>query len=76
MTSSTTIRIDSRQRDLLRRLADQRHSTMIATLDAALEALRRQDFFEAMANAEQELKARPDDWAAYQAEARPWLDAT
>ncbi len=70
------MRVDQRQRALLRKLADDRDATMIDTLDAALEALRRQDFFAAMERAEIEMRADSDAWNAYQGDARPWLDAT
>jgi hypothetical protein len=60
---------------LLRRLAEQRNSSMIETLDAALEALRRQDFFAEMAKAEATLREDPEAWDAYEDEVRAWQEA-
>lgn len=46
---------------------------MADTLDDALEALRRIDFYEKMSTAEQELRADPARWAEYVAERDAWL---
>ncbi len=76
MTSvSTTIRVSHDQRDRLRQLARQRSATMTETLDAALESLRRDQFFRAMADAESALRAQPDGWDRYVAERDEWLNA-
>lgn len=48
---------------------------MADTLDAALEALRRDLFYRAMAEAESALRSRPDEWARFVAERDAWLDA-
>lgn len=72
---STTIRVSQAQRDRLRALAQQRSSTMTETLDAALEALRRDQFFGEMADAESALRADPDGWGRYVAERDAWLNA-
>ena len=48
---------------------------MADTLDAALESLRRQRFYEEMAEAESRLQADPAAWAAYSTERDSWLDA-
>ncbi|MCB0979265.1 MAG: hypothetical protein H6513_17175 [Acidimicrobiaceae bacterium] len=72
--STTTIRVSVEQRDRLRRLADDRSATMTDTLDAALEALRRERFYEEMASAEQRLRADPVAWAAYVRERDAWLN--
>jgi hypothetical protein len=47
---------------------------MSATLDAALEALRRVDFYAQMAAAERELQKDPVQWAAHVAERDEWLN--
>ncbi len=47
---------------------------MSVTLDDALESLRREQFYAAMAAAEQQLRDQPDEWAAYVAERNAWLD--
>ncbi len=76
MTSkSTTIRVSIDQRSRLRTLAEQRNASLAATLDAALEALRRDDFYRRMADAEDRLRSDPGAWASYQRERGEWLDA-
>ena len=56
------------------RLAEQRSSSMAETLDAALDALRRHQFYEGMADAEASLLADPQGWASYIAERDAWLN--
>ena len=70
---STTIRVSVEQRDRLRRLAESRRATLTDTLDDALEALRRSEFYASMASAEEELRADPAGWADYTAERDAWL---
>ena len=48
---------------------------MADTLDAALEALRRDQFFRRMAEAEAALRLDQAGWAGYIAERDAWLDA-
>ncbi len=48
---------------------------MSDTLDAALEALRRDEFYRSMADAEAALRADPVAHAEYLAERDAWLDA-
>ena len=48
---------------------------MAETLDAALESLRREQFFSEMASAEASLQANPQDWQPYAAERERWLNA-
>jgi len=73
--SSTTIRVSVEQRDRLRQLAEQRSSSMADTFDAALESLRRDQFYKEMADAEAKLRADPERLAAYQADRDAWLTA-
>jgi hypothetical protein len=47
---------------------------MAETLDAALESLRRQQFFEAMATAEAQLRSDPVAWEAYVRDRNVWLN--
>lgn len=47
---------------------------MTDTLDAALESLRREDFYRSMALAETALRADPEAWARYVVERDEWLD--
>jgi hypothetical protein len=46
---------------------------MAETLDAALEALRRDLFYREMAAAESALRARPEEWLSFVAERDAWL---
>ena len=48
---------------------------MADTLDDALEALRRDQFYRNMAHAEAELRLDQAGWAEYIAERDAWLDA-
>lgn len=48
---------------------------MADTLDDALEALRRDDFYREMAEAEARLRSDPARWAEYLAERDAWLEA-
>jgi predicted DNA-binding protein len=73
-TPSTTIRVSLEQRERLRSLAERRGASMSATLDDALEALRRADFYAKMAAAELELRSDPIGWAEYLAERDAWLE--
>lgn len=73
--TSTTIRVSQAQRDRLRELAEQRSSTMTETLDAALESLRRDQFYRGMAAAESDVRANPAAWSRYLAERDAWLNA-
>ncbi|MEZ5382418.1 MAG: hypothetical protein R2754_11580 [Microthrixaceae bacterium] len=76
MTSgSTTIRVSLDQRARLRALAEQRNDSLTGTLDAALESLRRDDFYRQMAYAEARLRSDPDGWEEYRRERDEWLDA-
>jgi hypothetical protein len=70
---STTIRVTVGQRERLRELAEQRVASMADTLDAALEALRRNLFYEQMAQAEVALQQTPEKWSAYVEERDAWL---
>jgi hypothetical protein len=47
---------------------------MSDTLDAALEALRREEFYRSMAEAEAALRADPAAHAEYLAERDAWLE--
>jgi hypothetical protein len=72
--SSTTIRVSTAQRERLRLLADERGDTMTDTLDAALESLRRERFYAAMAAAEHELRNDTDAMRDYRRERDQWLN--
>ena len=72
---STTIRVSQTQRTALKALAERRSSSMAETLDAALEALRRDEFYRSMADAERELRADPAAWAEFEDDRNEWLNA-
>lgn len=72
---STTIRVSVEQRERLRTLARTRSASMAETLDAALDALRREQFFQEMRDAERRLRDDPARWEAYLAERDQWLEA-
>jgi len=48
---------------------------MTETLDAALEALHRDEFYRSMADAERQLRSDADAWAAFERERDEWLNA-
>lgn len=48
---------------------------MTETLDAALEALRRDEFYRSMADAEHELRSDEDAWAEFEHDRNEWLGA-
>jgi len=48
---------------------------MADTLDDALEALRREQFYRGMSDAEAALRADPAAWAEYTAERDAWLES-
>ena len=73
--ASTTIRVSLEQRERLRQLAEERDASMSDTFDAALECLRREQFYASMATAEQVLRADPDAWRHYTQQRDQWLDA-
>jgi predicted transcriptional regulator len=76
MTSaSTTIRVTTDQRERLRSLAEQRQSSMTEALDAALESLKREQFYREMASAEAALRKDPKGWERYIEERDNWLNA-
>ena len=72
MSGSTTIRVPQEFREVLRRVSEARRSTLTDTLSAALAALRREEFFDAMAASEAALRADPVAWADYLAEVGEW----
>lgn len=47
---------------------------MAQTLDAALESLRREDFYRRMASAEADLRSDVGGWDDYAAERDEWLE--
>ncbi len=70
-----TIRISDAAHGALRELSRAEGKPMLALLDEAVEALRRQRFLEQVNAAYATLRADPRTWAAVEAERRSW-DAT
>jgi hypothetical protein len=70
-----TIRISDTAHGALRELSRVEGKPMLALLDEAVEALRRQRFLEQVNAAYATLRADPRAWAAVEAERRTW-DAT
>ena len=70
-----TIRISDSAHGTLRELSRTEGKPMLALLDEAVEALRRQRFLEQVNAAYATLRADPRSWAALEAERRSW-DAT
>jgi len=70
-----TTRISAAAHGILRELSQVEGKPMLALLDEAVEALRRQRFLERVNAAYATLRADPREWAALEAERRSW-DAT
>jgi len=73
--ASTTIRVSHAQRSRLKGLAERRSASMADTLDAALEALHRDEFYRSMADAERTLRADTDGCAEFERERDQWFNA-
>jgi hypothetical protein len=71
----STVRITEMTHRLLQELAKQSGQTMMGVLDKALDAYRRQLFFEKLNAGYAELRADPKAWAELESE-REQLDAT
>jgi hypothetical protein len=70
--SSTTVRISENSIKVLRELASQEGETMQDTLDKAIEAYRRQRFFEQLNAAYAALRNDPEAWQVELEERRLW----
>ncbi len=70
-----TTRISTASHDVLRRLSKAEGKPMLALLDEAVEALRRQRFLDHVNAAYATLRADPRAWKAVEAERQAW-DAT
>ena len=67
-----TIRISDSAHGTLRELSRAEGKPMLALLDEAVEALRRQRFLEQVNAAYATLRSDPRAWAALEAERRSW----
>jgi len=66
---TTTVRIDSETHARLVELSASAGSSLTATVAAAAEALRRQMFAHQVAVELEALRAEPEEWSTYVAEA-------
>jgi predicted transcriptional regulator len=73
--STPTVHLSEASHKILKELAEQTDQTMTEVLDKALDAYRRQVFFEQMNAGYAELRADPAAWAEHLAERELW-DAT
>jgi hypothetical protein len=73
--SNSTVCISEGSHQLLKNLAEQTGQTMTEVLAKALDAYRRQVFFEQTNAGYAEIQSDPKAWADHQAERRDW-DAT
>lgn len=67
--ATTTIRVDIETRQVLLDLANETGDTLMDTTRAAAEALRRQRFAHHVSDELSALRADPEAWADYLAEA-------
>lgn len=72
---ATTVRISGQAHEWLRELADEDDLSLREELDKALEAYRRQRFYERFSERFDELREDEENWEAYRAEQDSW-DAT
>jgi hypothetical protein len=73
--SAPTVPISEASHQLLKELAERTGQTMADVLDKALDAYRRQVFFEQLNAGYAEMRADPEAWAEHLAERKLW-DAT
>ncbi len=66
---TTTIRVDTETHARLVELSESTGSSLMATVRAAAEALRRQRFARQVAEELEELRDNPEAWSTYMAEA-------
>ncbi len=66
---TTTIRVDTETHARLVELSEATGSSLIATVRAAAEALRRQRFARQVAAELEDMRHNPEAWSTYMAEA-------
>ena len=73
----TTVSVDisATSQELLRELAAKTGQTTSVVLDKALDAYRRQVFFDKLNAGYAELRADPEAWAEHEAERKDWDNA-
>ena len=70
--SAATVSISEASHQLLRELAEHKGQPMTLVLDKALDAYRRQLFFDRLNAGYAELQADPEAWAEHLAERKDW----
>lgn len=70
--SAATVSISEASHQLLRELAEHTGQPMTLVLDKALDAYRRQLFFDRLNAGYAELQADPEAWAEHLAERKDW----
>jgi hypothetical protein len=71
----STVDISENSRELLRELAEKTGQTTCEVLEKALDAYRRQVFFDKVNAGYAELRADPQAWDEFQADQKEWDDA-
>lgn len=69
---STTVRVSERIREALRQMAAQRGVSMREILEEAVEARRRQQFFEQLTAGYEALRTDPEAWQEELEERSEW----
>lgn len=72
MSASAVVRIGLVARESLRELANELHKSQRAILEEAIEAYRRECFFNELDAAYQALRSKPEAWRAELAERAEW----
>ena len=73
---TTTIRVSVDSRDRLQQMAIEQGRTVSQVLERLIELDRRERFWQEMEVAVERLRADPEAWADYHAEAAIWENAT
>jgi hypothetical protein len=72
MASTALIRVDTKTRDLLAKMAEQDHTSIGEVAARAAKKLDRERFWKNVNEGYARLKADPDAWSEYQAEIHLW----
>lgn len=74
--ATTTIRVSVAARDRLQEMARDQDRTVSQVLERLIEMERRERFWQEMEVAVERLRADPEAWADYHAEAAVWENGT
>jgi hypothetical protein len=72
MASTALIRVDTKTRDLLAKMAEQDQTSIGEVAAKAVKKLDRDRFWKSYNDAYAKLRADPEAWAEYEAEIRLW----